>query len=74
MERGRTTGLLLMAGSVLQMIVFLVAMSRRSYMALALPVAVAMTALTVLTFWVGWTLVTMEEDIDDVVQEALVEQ
>jgi hypothetical protein len=74
MNRAQTTGLLLMAGAVLQMLVFVVAIMRRSYVALALPVAAAMTALTALTFWVGWTLVTMEEDIDDIVPEAVDEE
>lgn len=62
MNRAQTTGILLMAGAVLQMLLFLIGASRRSYLALALPVMAAMSALTALTFWVGWTMVTMEEE------------
>jgi hypothetical protein len=35
---------------------------RRSYLALALPVMAAMSAVAALTFWVGWTMLTMDED------------
>ena len=62
MSRAQTTGLLLMAGAVLQLLLFIAGAARRSYLALALPVMAAMTALTALTFWVGWTMVTMEEE------------
>lgn len=62
MNRAQTTGILLMAGAVLQMLLFVIGASRKSYLALALPVTAAMSALTALTFWVGWTMVTMEEE------------
>lgn len=62
MSRAQTTGLLLMAGAVLQLLLFVAGAARRSYLALALPVMAAMTALAVLTFWVGWTMVTIEEE------------
>ena len=65
MNRAQTTGLLLMAAAVLQMFLFLIGAARRSYLALALPVMAAMSALTALTFWVGWTMVTMEEEEEE---------
>ncbi len=62
MNRGQTTGAILMAGAVLQMLLFVIGAARRSYLALALPIMAAMTALTALTFWVGWTMVSMEDE------------
>ena len=62
MNRAQTTGIILMAGALLQMLLFVIGAARRSYLALALPIMAAMTALTALTFWVGWTMVTMEEE------------
>ncbi|MGE0056909.1 MAG: hypothetical protein AB7P33_02490 [Dehalococcoidia bacterium] len=62
MSRAHTTGVILMAGAVLQMLLFVIGAAKRSYLALALPVMAAMTALTALTFWVGWTMVSMEEE------------
>lgn len=62
MSRAHTTGVILMAGAVLQMLLFVIGAAKRSYIALALPVMAAMTALTALTFWVGWTMVSMEEE------------
>jgi hypothetical protein len=52
------------------MLLFLYGAMRRSYLALALPMTAAMTALTALSFWVGWTMLTMEEDPED---EAIME-
>jgi hypothetical protein len=65
MSRAQTTGVILMAGAVLQMLLFVIGAAKRSYLALALPVMAAMTALTALTFWVGWTMVTMEEEDEE---------
>ena len=62
MNRSRTTGLLLMAGAALELVLFLVGAVRRSYLALALPVTAAMLALTALTFWLGWTLYAIEDE------------
>jgi hypothetical protein len=70
MSRAQKTGLLLIAGASLEMLLFLYGAMRRSYLALALPVTAAMAALTALTFWVGWTMMTMEEEAED---DAIVE-
>ena len=55
-ERAQTTGKLLIAGAALQMLLFLYGATRRSYLALALPVTAAMSAVTILTLWLGWTM------------------
>jgi hypothetical protein len=62
MSRSQNTGLLLMLGAALEMLLFLYGALRRSYLALALPVTAAMAALTAVTFWLGWTMLTMEEE------------
>ena len=65
MNRAHTTGLVLMTGAALQLLIFTYGALRRSYLALALPVTAAMVTLTALTFWVGWTMLTMEEEIEE---------
>jgi len=67
-NRAQTTGRLLIAGAVVQMLLFLYGASRRSYLALALPVTAAMTAVTALTFWLGWTMLTMQPEDDEAVE------
>ena len=62
MNRGQQTGLALMAGAVLELLLFLYGAARRSYLALALPITAAMLALTALTFWLGYTMATMEDE------------
>ena len=62
MDRSQTTGIMIMAGAVLEMLLFLYGAARRSYMAVALPVMAAVAAVSVLAFWVGWTLLTTEEE------------
>jgi hypothetical protein len=65
MDRSRTTGMLIMAGAALEMLLFLYGAARRSYMAVALPVMAAVTAVSALAFWVGWTLLTTEDEIPE---------
>jgi hypothetical protein len=64
-NRAQTTGKLLIAGAVLQMVLFLYGAMRKSYLALALPVMAAMTAVTALTFWLGWTMLSMQPDEEE---------
>ena len=64
-ERAQTTGKLLIAGAVLQMLLFLYGATRRSYLALALPVTAAMSAVTILTLWLGWTMLSMQPEEED---------
>lgn len=65
MERSQTFGLLIIAVSAIEMMLFLWGVVRRSYLALALPVLAAMTALNLLTIWVGWTMLTTESEMPE---------
>jgi CHASE2 domain-containing sensor protein len=59
------TGVLIMAGAVLQMMFFLWAAARRSYMAVALPVMAALAAISALAFWIGWTMFSTESELEE---------
>jgi hypothetical protein len=63
------TGVLIMAGAVLQMMLFLWAVARRSYMAVALPVMAALAAISALAFWIGWTMFTTESELEEGLEE-----
>jgi len=65
MSRAQTTGAVLIAGAIIDLLLFFYGLARRSYLALALPVTMAMFAITALTIWVGWTMMTMEEEDDE---------
>ena len=65
MERTQLTGVLIMAATVLQMIIFLWATAKRSYMAVALPVMAAVAAVSALAFWIGWTMFTTESELEE---------
>jgi hypothetical protein len=65
MDRSQTTGIIIMAGAALEMLLFLYGAARRSYMAVALPVMAAVAAVSALAFWVGWTLLITEEEIPE---------
>jgi hypothetical protein len=69
MEKSQLTGVLIMAATVLQMIIFLWATAKRSYMAVALPVMAAVAAVSALTFWIGWTMFTTESELDEDLEE-----
>ena len=69
MERSQTTGVLIMAGAVLQMMLFLWAAARRSYMAVALPVMGVLAAISALAFWIGWTMFTTENELEEGLEE-----
>ncbi len=62
MNRAQVTGVILMVGAALQMLLFLLGITRRSYAALALPIMAAMTTLTALTFWLGFTMLRLEDE------------
>ena len=73
MERSQNTGALIMIGAVFQMIVFLLAITRRSYVALALPMTGALATISALAFWIGWTMFTSEEEEEEEFGEGLPE-
>ena len=62
MERSQKTGLIIMIAAVFQMVLFLWAMLRRSYLAVALPTMGALAAVSALAFWIGWTMFTAESE------------
>ena len=63
MERSQTIGMVLMAVSALQILVLTLGMMRRSYMAIALPVLAATSAVSGLLFWIGYTMINMEPEL-----------
>ena len=63
--RSRMLGRLLMVAAVLQMLVFLAGLSRRSYLVVALPVGGGLAALSALAFWVGYTMAYAQWDDDE---------
>jgi lipopolysaccharide export LptBFGC system permease protein LptF len=65
MERPQQTGLFIMIGAAFALVVFLWSITRRSYMAVALPVMGAMTAVSALAFWIGWTMFTAQDEDED---------
>ena len=71
MERSQTTGLIIMIAAVFQMVLFLWAMLRRSYLAVALPVLSALVAISALAFWIGWTMFTAEDEELEEAEEGL---
>ena len=64
-QRAQTTGRLLILGAALQMLLFIYGATKRSYLALALPVTAAMAAVTILTAWLGWTMMSMQPEEED---------
>ncbi|HXG35616.1 MAG TPA: hypothetical protein VNL15_01460 [Dehalococcoidia bacterium] len=73
MEKSQTTGAIIMVGAVLQMLLFLMAVARRSYMALALPVMGALATVSALAFWIGWTMFTSEDEAEEELEQSLTE-
>jgi hypothetical protein len=70
MDRSQKTGILIMVGAALEMLLFLYGAARRSYMAVALPVMAAVAATSALAFWVGWTLLSTEEEVPELEGES----
>jgi len=70
MNRAQKAGVILIAAAALEMLLFLYGAMRRSYLALALPMTAAMTALTAITVWVGYTMLMLEEEPDEDIVEA----
>ncbi len=70
MDRTRVTGALLMGAAALQFLLFLAALGRRSYAALAVPITLVVGALSALAFWIGWTLAAMEDELEGLEFEA----
>lgn len=71
MEGSQRMGAMIMLASVLEMVVFLWAVSRRSYLAVALPITMILGALNALAFWIGWTMFTATEEEEEELEAAL---
>ena len=66
MERSsQSIGTILMAVAALQMVLFTLGVLRRSYLAVALPMFAAVSAVSGLLFWIGYTMVNMEPDLGE---------
>jgi len=63
-DRARVVGRLLMAGAVLQMLLFFAGLARRSYLVVALPVGAGLAVVSGLAFWVGYTMAYGQWDED----------
>jgi hypothetical protein len=64
MERSQQQlGMFLMIGAALQSLIMLIGIMRRSYLVIALPVAIGVGVISALAFWVGWTMVNTEAEL-----------
>ncbi len=62
MEGSQRLGAIIILATMFEMVVFLWAISRRSYLAVALPVTLVLGSLNALAFWIGWTMFTATEE------------
>ena len=69
MERQRQLGTILMAIAGVQLLIFLIGVVRRSYLAIALPVMAAVGAVSAVLFWVGYAMMTMSPELSDLDME-----
>ena len=63
MGRSQQMGTFLMIGAALQALVMIVGLMRRSYLVVALPVAIGVGVISALAFWVGWTMANTEAEL-----------
>jgi hypothetical protein len=59
-ESSRTQGLLICGGSAFAGVLFLIGLLGKSWWAVAIPVGVLLAFVLGLTFWVGWTIATIQ--------------
>jgi hypothetical protein len=59
-ESSRTQGLLICGGSALAGVLFLIGLLAKSWWAVAIPVGILLAFVLGLTFWVGWTIATIQ--------------
>ena len=64
-DQSQQIGRLLMGASALQLVLFFIGMTRRSYLAVALPVFAGLAAVSGIAFWVGYTMASAEWDDED---------
>ncbi len=73
MEGSQRMGAIIMLAAMFEMVIFLWAVSRRSYLAVALPVTLVLGSLNALAFWIGWTMFTAVEEEDEELEATLEE-
>ncbi len=71
MEGSQRLGAIIMLAIMFEMVVFLWAVSRRSYLAVALPVTLVLGSLNALAFWIGWTMFTAAEEEEEELEATL---
>ena len=71
MEGSQRLGAIIMLATMFEMVVFLWAVSRRSYLAVALPVTLVLGSLNALAFWIGWTMFTAVEEEEEELEATL---
>ncbi len=71
MEGSQRLGAIIMLAAMFEMVVFLWAVSRRSYLAVALPVTLVLGSLNALAFWIGWTMFTAVEEEEEELEATL---
>ncbi|MCH8345492.1 MAG: hypothetical protein IIC87_01030 [Chloroflexi bacterium] len=73
MEGSQRLGAIIILATMFEMVVFLWAISRRSYLAVALPVTLVLGSLNALAFWIGWTMFTATEEEEEELETTLEE-
>ena len=62
MDRSQNLGVILMAVSAVQLLLFAFGVLRRSYLAVAIPVLAAVAGISGVLFWIGYAMVSMQPD------------
>ena len=65
MDRSQATGAAIIAVAAIQLLLFLVGVVRKSYLAIAIPVGLVLAGMSALAIWVGWTMMTTETDLPE---------
>ena len=73
MEGSQRLGVIIMLAAAFEFVVFLWAVSHRSYMAVALPIITILGALNALAFWIGWTMFTAADEEEEELEASLEE-
>ncbi len=71
MEGSQRLGAIIMLATMFEMMVFMWAVSRRSYLPVALPVTLVLGSLNALAFWIGWTMFTAAEEEEEELEATL---
>ncbi|MEX2237874.1 MAG: hypothetical protein WEB00_10100 [Dehalococcoidia bacterium] len=65
MDRTQMAGAMIMFGAVAEMILFFWGVAKKSYAAVAVPVMAALAGISALAFWIGWTMLTTEAELEE---------